>query len=68
FIFSSIGLQLYETLSPYETTMLAIAVFTLQVVFSKIWLDYFNYGPLEWIWRCFSYKKILPIKKNKPLA
>lgn len=63
FVFSSVGLQLYETLSPYETAMLAIAVFTLQVIFSKIWLDYFNYGPLEWIWRCFSYKKILPIKK-----
>lgn len=63
FIFSSVGLQLYETLSPYETAMLAVAVFTLQVVFSKIWLDYFNYGPLEWIWRCFSYKKILSIKK-----
>ncbi|WP_103068462.1 DUF418 domain-containing protein [Aquimarina sediminis] len=65
FIFSSIGFQLYETLSPYQTALLAIVVFIVQIIFSKIWLSYFVYGPLEWIWRCFSYKKLLPIKINK---
>lgn len=62
-IFSSIGFALYETMSPSETLITAIAVFCFQVVFSKTWLTFFKFGPLEWIWRCFTYKKFLPIKK-----
>lgn len=64
-IFSSIGFALYETMSPSETLITAIAVFCFQVIFSKIWLTFFKFGPLEWIWRCFTYKKVLPIKKSE---
>lgn len=63
-LFSSIGFKLYETLSPSQTLMTAILVFIFQVILSKIWLTYFKFGPLEWIWRCLTYKKILPIKKS----
>lgn len=61
FLFSSIGLRLYESLSPTQTFLTAITVFIIQVLLSKIWLTYFRYGPLEWVWRCFTYKKSLPI-------
>lgn len=63
-LFSSIGLQFYETLSPAATLLTATAVFCLQLVFSKVWLTYFYYGPLEWMWRCFSYQKLLPLRKR----
>lgn len=63
-LFTSIGFQLYETISPTGTLLIAIAVFGLQIGFSKIWLNHFYYGPLEWIWRCFSYQRLLPIKKS----
>ncbi|RZS93386.1 DUF418 domain-containing protein [Aquimarina brevivitae] len=63
-IFSSVGGRLYETLSPLETLLTAVVVFVVQVFLSKIWLTYFKYGPLEWVWRCFTYKKLLPIKKQ----
>lgn len=65
FLFSSIGMALYETLSPVDTLLIAIAVFFVKIIISKIWLSYFRFGPLEWLWRCFTYKKILPIKKKK---
>lgn len=64
FLFSSIGFGLYETFSPSETLLMAIAVFIFQVIYSKIWLTYFKFGPLEWIWRCLTYKKYLPIVKS----
>lgn len=64
FLFSSIGFKLYETLSPSQTLLTAITVFIFQVVLSKIWLTYFRYGPLEWVWRCFTYKEVLPIRKS----
>lgn len=63
-IFSSIGFSLYETLSPSETLFTAFAVFCFQVIYSKLWLTYFRFGPLEWVWRCLSYKKVLPIRKT----
>ncbi|MBX2962368.1 MAG: DUF418 domain-containing protein [Cyclobacteriaceae bacterium] len=30
----------------------------------KLWLTYFENGSLEWLWRCLTYKTILPIKRN----
>lgn len=61
-LFSSIGFKLYETFSPSAALVTAILVFCFQVVFSRIWLNYFNFGPFEWLWRCLTYKKIFPIK------
>ena len=62
-VFSSVGFKLYETLSPSQTLLLAIGVFVFQIIASKIWLSYFKFGPLEWVWRCLTYKKWLPIWK-----
>lgn len=61
-LFSSIGFKLYETLSPSQTFGIAILVFLIQILISKIWLLYFKFGPLEWAWRCLTYKKLLSIK------
>lgn len=63
-LFSSIGFSLYETLSPSYALLTAFIVFILQVILSKIWLTYFQFGSIEWIWRCLTYKKVLPIKKK----
>ena len=63
-IFSSIGLGLYETLSPFETLLLAIGVFAFQIFLSRLWLKYYLFGPLEWFWRCISYWKFIPIRIN----
>lgn len=62
-LFSSLGFQWYETLSPSQTILLAVTVFTMQVITSALWLSYFRYGPMEWLWRCISYWKLLPLRK-----
>ncbi len=64
-IFSSIGFGLYETLSPLQTLLTAVAVFLFQIIYSRIWLSHFLFGPLEWVWRCLTYQKVLPIRKLK---
>ena len=63
-LFTSVGFRLYETLSPFETLVFAILVFIVQVFLSKIWLTYFRFGPLEWIWRCLTYKELFSIKRT----
>lgn len=62
-LFSSIGFSLYETMSPFQTLSTAVAIFSVQVIYSKLWLTYFKFGPLEWLWRCLTYKKLLPIRR-----
>lgn len=58
FLFSSLGFQLYEILSPSQTLFAAIIVFGFQIIYSRIWLTFFKYGPLEWVWRCLTYNKL----------
>lgn len=33
----------------------AICIFVLQIILSKLWLQYHNQGPLEWLWRKLLY-------------
>lgn len=47
------------------TFVIAIAFIGLQVWVSKIWLNYFKYGPLEWIWRSLTFLKVFPMKKGE---
>lgn len=38
-----------------------IIFFALQVVFSQWWLRRYRYGPLEWLWRGFTYRLTPPM-------
>ena len=55
----------YESFSPSQCILIVLIVFACQIPLSWFWLKYFKFGPLEWLWRCISYWKILPIKKGK---
>lgn len=56
----SIGL--YELLTPSTAILTVLIVFIGQIILSKLWLSVYKLGPLEWLWRCISYGKIIPIK------
>ena len=43
-------------------TAVYIAIFALQILISSVWLQYFRYGPMEWIWRQLTYGKRLSIR------
>jgi uncharacterized protein len=64
FVFLGAGLGYLEQVGPFYFTVFGIAVFIVQVILSTIWLQYFNYGPLEWLWRSATYKKWQPMKKH----
>ena len=34
-----------------------VTIFGLQILFSHWWLSRFRYGPLEWVWRAFTYRQ-----------
>ncbi len=48
------------------TFFIALVVIILQVWISKIWLQHFRYGPLEWIWRSLTFFQVFPMTRDRP--
>lgn len=54
-IFYSYGLGLFGSVGPAATTVLAIAIFLVQVPLSAWWLSRWRRGPVEAMWRRITY-------------
>jgi uncharacterized protein len=55
----------FGRLGTTELFILGLVVYTLQIIFSKYWMKYYLYGPLEWFWRSATYLKWQPFGKTK---
>lgn len=62
FLFYGIGLGWGSTIGLLQTEVIVLAVFLFQMLFSRLWLSGFKFGPLEWIWRMLTYGKWLAIR------
>ncbi|MCH5233355.1 MAG: DUF418 domain-containing protein [Muribaculaceae bacterium] len=60
-LFYGIGFGIGASVGLFITEMIALGVFWLEVVVSALWLGMFRYGPLEWIWRCVTYKRFFSL-------
>ena len=38
------------------------AIWLFQIVYSKYWLANYRYGPVEWLWRSLTYKRMVSIR------
>lgn len=56
-LFYPFGLKLTGKLTLLQSLLLAVLIFIVQIIYSNIWLRYYNIGPLEAIWRRFTYGK-----------
>ena len=50
------GPRLFGKIGMAETYLIAILFFVIQVVLSKLWLKYYDQGPIESVWKSLSYK------------
>ena len=64
FIFKSFGLGLTALVGPAKLTVIALLIYTSQVIFSHVWVKHFRFGPMEWLWRSLTYWKWQPFRKN----
>lgn len=55
-LFYGYGFGLYGRVGPAAQTLIAVAVFALQVVWSRLWFRRFAYGPVEWLLRAWAYR------------
>ena len=49
-------------LSRSTIVVFVVAVWVLQLWWSKAWLDRFSFGPVEWLWRCATYRSWQPLR------
>jgi uncharacterized protein len=56
-LFYPFGLKLIGKLTLLQSLLLAVLIFIVQIIYSNIWLRYYNIGPMEAIWRRFTNGK-----------
>lgn len=62
--FYGYGMGYFGRLSLMELYFFVAELWLAQIVFSIIWLRYYNYGPVEWLWRWLTYGKRFPNNKK----
>jgi uncharacterized protein len=61
-IFYNIGLGRFGTFSVTRGLLLTFAIYGLQLPLSVWWLNRFQMGPLEWLWRSLTYGRLQPMR------
>lgn len=54
-IFYGFGLALYRTMGPFYSLLYGCGFALIQCMVAHLWLKRFQYGPLEWLWRCGTF-------------
>ena len=63
FLFHSYGLGLFGKVQMWQSIVITLTIFALQIPLSKLWLKHFYFGPFEWVWRSLTYLKPQPFMK-----
>jgi uncharacterized protein len=62
FIFTGYGFKLYAKLQRIELYWVVLALWTISLIVSPIWLRHYRFGPMEWCWRSLTYWKKQPMR------
>jgi uncharacterized protein len=63
FVFHGWALGLFGQLNRPQLYIVVVLTWALMLAWSKPWLDRYRYGPLEWLWRCLTYRQVFPLRK-----
>jgi len=50
-------------ISTWSIPIACVAFIAMQVLISKWWLARFRFGPVEWLWRSFTYAAVQPMRR-----
>jgi uncharacterized protein len=64
--FFGYGLNYFGELEYYQLYFVVAAIWVLQLIVSPLWLQFFIYGPLEWLWRSLTYWRVQPFRRTEP--
>ena len=63
-LFNGFGLGLYGKVEYYQLFPIVLCVWILNLTLSPLWLRYYQFGPIEWVWRSLTYWKRQPMKRQ----
>ncbi len=68
-LFYGFGLALYRTMGPFYSVLYGALFFLIQAGVAHLWLMHFQYGPLEWLWRCATFTTFqVPFRRRQESA
>ncbi len=62
-IFYGYGLGLFGSVGRAALYLFCFGMWAAMLLWSKPWLERFQYGPLEWLWRSLSRWQVQPMRK-----
>jgi uncharacterized protein len=60
-VFYGIGFGLFGRVPLVVVLAGAVGFFVLQMIASRMWLAVAVFGPVEWLWRMFTYRRRVPL-------
>lgn len=63
-IFYEVGFGLWGTVGAAGNLLIALTIFAAQMLIAAAWLRRFNFGPIEWVWRCATYGRHFPLRRR----
>jgi uncharacterized protein len=67
-IFYGYGLGYYGHVGPAKGFAICVAIYLVQLPLSTLWLRHFDFGPVDWVLRCITYWRVMPIRKREAAA
>ena len=64
-LFYGHGFGLFGKVNRTGQFLIVILTFALQMWLSPLWLKHFRFGPMEWLWRSLTYRKMQPMRGQK---
>lgn len=64
-IFYGIGFGLIGQVERVWQIVIVLGIWLVELIWSKPWLNNYQFGPFEWLWRSLTYFKLQPLKKNR---
>lgn len=62
-VFQGWALGLFGILSREQLYLVALGGCLLMLLWSKPWLRRYRFGPLEWLWRCLTYRRYFALRR-----
>ena len=63
-LFTGVGFGLVNELSRANLYIVVLAIWIFQIYFSGFWLNRYQVGPLEWLWRNMTYKRTFQLSRS----
>lgn len=64
FLFYGWGIGLFGKISRTEQFGIVLVIWAFQLIVSPWWLNRFQFGPFEWLWRSLTYWKPQPMRRQ----